>query len=236
MPEPMAAPPPPNRFEAPEQPYDPAEPYDYRYPPPDDEWGRRGSGMSPLAIGGFVLLGVLAIAVGAFMAGLFSGGGVAVQSPSRTPAVSVAPSAAQEPSLAPSTAPSRPGATPIVGSSGSPAVFPDGFTARAEPCAEKPSSQDGCNSSGATVSGGSLWVWVGWRKGNGVDVLGVSIVDASGTSVGDGAIELASISGCEDSCNGWGYVSFRGLAIGSYSIEVERNGTLAAEATFTVTG
>ena len=30
--------------------------------------------MSPLAIGGFVLLGVLAIGVGAFMAGLFSGG------------------------------------------------------------------------------------------------------------------------------------------------------------------
>jgi hypothetical protein len=235
IPEPVAAPPPPDRFEAPEQPYDPAGPYDYSYPPPDDEWGRRGSGMSPLAIGGFVLLGVLAIAVGAVVAGLFSGGGVAVESPSSTPLVSVAPSITLEPSLAPSTAPSAPEATPIP-SAGAPFTFPDGFTARTEPCAEEPTNQDGCDSSGATVSGGSMWVWVGWRKGNGVDVLGANIVNASGTSVGDGSIELGSIKGCEDSCNGWARFRFTGLSVGNYTIRVSRNGTPAAEATFTVTG
>ena len=191
--------------------------------------------MSPLAIGGFVLLGVLAIAVGAFMAGLFSGGGVAVQSPSSTPLISAAPSASLEPSLQPSTAPSVPVATPIP-TAGPPFTFPDGFTARTEPCAEEPTNQDGCSSSGATVSGGSLWVWVGFRKGNGADVLAVTIVNASGTAVSDGSIELGSIKGCEDSCNGWARFRFNGLAVGNYTIEVDRNDTPAAEATFTVTG
>ena len=228
--------PPVDRFETPEQPYEPAAPYDYRYPPPDDEWGRRGSGMSPLAIGGFVLLGVLAIAVGAFMAGLVSRGGVAVQSPSRTPLISAGPSASLEPSLEPSNAPSLPLATPIP-TAGPPFTFPDGFTARTEPCAEEPTNNpDGCGSSGATVTGGSVWVWVGFRKGNAPDVLAVTIVNASGTPVSDGSIELGSIKGCEALCNGWVRFRFNGLAVGNYTIEVDRNDTPAAEATFTVTG
>jgi hypothetical protein len=229
----VSEPPEVEAYDPPEQPYDPAEPYDYRYPPPDDDWGRRGSGMSPLAIGGFVLLGVLAIAVGAFMSGLFSGG-VAVQSPSGTPLVSVAPSATLEPSLAPSTAPSVPAATPGAGG-GSPVPFPDGFTARTEPCAEEPTSEDGCSSSGASSSGGSVWVWVGFRKGSGADALAVKVLNASGTSVGDGSISLGSI-GCDDSCSGWAQFKFSGLAVGNYTIKVERNGTPVAEATFTVTG
>jgi hypothetical protein len=238
----QAAPPPAPRAEQvaepeqpfePSQPYDPAEPYDYRYRPPDDEWGRRGSGMSPLAIGGFVLLGVLAIGVGAFIAGIF-GGGVAVESPTSSPIVSVAPSEALEPSAAPSSGASLPVPTPGP-SSGSVVTFPDGFTARTEPCAEEPSTDKGCNSSGSTVSGGSVWVWVGFRKGNNSDVLSVSILDAAGTSVGDGSLALGSL-GCGDSCNGWGRFRFNGLAVGNYTIEVRRNGELAAEASFTVTG
>lgn len=239
-PPPEPASPPPasfDRYEPPEQPYDPAEPYDYRYPPPDDEWGRRrsssGSGMGPLAIGGFVLLGILAIAVGAVMAGVFSGG-VAVTSPSPTPSISEAPSPSLEPSVAPSTQPSLAEPTPV-GSSGSPAVFPDGFTARTEPCAEEPASQDGCNSSGSTVSGGSVWVWIGFRKGNSEDLLSVTVVNALGQSVGDGSLSLGSI-GCSNPCSGWARFRFSGLAVGNYTIEVARNGTLAATATFTVTG
>ena len=219
----------------PEQPYDPAEPYDYRYPPPDEEWGRRGSGsgMGPLAIGGFVLLGILAIAVGAVMAGLFSGG-VAQASPTPTPSTSVAPSPSVGPSVGPSTQPSLV-ATPAP-STDEPVIFPDGFIARTEPCAEEPSSQDGCNSSGATISGGSMWVWIGWRSADGSDVLGATIVDAAGTAVADASIELGSIRGCGDSCNGWARFRFSGLAVGDYKIRVERNGQLAAVATFTVTG
>jgi hypothetical protein len=189
--------------------------------------------MSPLAIGGFVLLGVLAIGVGAFIAGIF-GGGVAQESPTPTPTVSIAPSVTIAPSVPPSSGPSGPAPTPGA-SGGSPVPFPDGFSARTEPCVEEPSSQDGCNSSGATVSGGSVWVWVGFRQGNNSDVLSVKVLDAVGTSVGDGSLALGSLD-CGDSCSGWGRFKFSGLAVGNYTIRVERNGTLAAQASFTVTG
>ncbi|HEY8921056.1 MAG TPA: hypothetical protein VIN32_00320, partial [Candidatus Limnocylindria bacterium] len=140
--------------------------------------------------------------------------------------------------LAPTVAPSFPPTTPKPSDGGGPVVFPDGFTARTEPCAQEPSSQDGCNSSGATISGGSVWVWVGWRKGNNSDTIGATIVDAAGTAVADGHIPLSSIgeNGCGPSCNGWARFKFSGLAVGNYTIRVDRNGTLAAEATFTVTG
>jgi hypothetical protein len=231
VPPPVIAQPPP--IEPPEQAYDPAEPYDYGYRPPDDDWGRRPSGMSPLAIGGFVLLGILAIAVGAVMSGLFSGG-VAVSSLSGTPLVSLAPSISTAPSVAPSVGPSLPAPTPLP-SGATPGPFPDGFTARTEPCAQEPTSQDGCNSSGATISGGSVWVWIGFRKGNDSDVLHVSVLNASGASVGDGSLSLGSI-GCGSSCNGWARFKFSGLRVGNYTIKVDRNDTPAAEATFTVTG
>jgi hypothetical protein len=223
--------PPKPQWTAPDEPYDAPEAYNYRYRTPDDEWGRRGSGMSPLAIGGFVLLGVLAIAVGAFISGIFSGG-VAVASPSPTPLVSVAPSATLEPSVEPSASASVPASS--TASSGSPAPFADGFTARTQPCAVEPASQDGCSSSGASVTGGSVWVWVGFRKGNDADVLGVSVVNATGTSVGDGSLPLGSIS-CGNSCSGWARFKFGGLRPGDYTIRVDRNGALAAEAPFTVT-
>lgn len=232
-PPPVVPPPPVDRLDDPEQPYDPAEPYDYGYPPANDDWGRRGSGMSPLAIGGFVLLGILAIGVGAVMAGLFSGG-VAVESPSPTPQISAAASFTPGQSAAASTEPSLPGPTPIA-SGATPVPLPDGFSARTEPCAEEPTSQDGCNSSGATVSSGSVWVWIGFRKGNDADVLSVTVVNAGGTSVGDGSLALGSI-GCGASCNGWARFRFNGLAVGNYTIKVERNDAPVAEAAFTVTG
>lgn len=233
-PPPATASTPAEQGEPPQQPYVAAEPYDYRYPPAEEQWDRRGSGIGPLAIGGFVLLGILAIGVGAFMSGIFSGG-VALESPSASPVVSTAPSQAP-PSVEPTAGPSQPLATP--NPSGGPVVFPDGFTARTEPCAQEPSSDDGCNSSGATISSGSVWVWVGWREGSDADTIGATIVDAAGTAVADGHIPLSSIgkSGCGSSCNGWARFSFSGLAVGNYTIKVDRNGTLAAEASFTVTG
>lgn len=178
-----------------------------------------------------MLLGVLAIAMGAFVSGIFSGGS-ATASPTPTPSISVAPSVTLEPSLEPSAPASNP-ASPG-GSSGPPGTFADGFTARAEPCSEEPASGDGCSSSGATVSGGSVWAWIGFRKGNNSDVLSVNIVNASGASVGDGSLELGSI-GCDDSCSGWARFRFVGLAPGTYQIVVNRNGQPAAEAPFTVT-
>jgi hypothetical protein len=178
------------------------------------------------------VLGVLAIAVGAFISGVFSGG-VAQATPSPTPSLTAVPSASIAPTVGPSAGASSPGSSNA--SNGSPVPFPDGFTARTQPCAEKPTSQDGCNSSGASVSGGSVWVWVGFRKGNNSDVLGITVVDAAGTTVGDGSKTLASI-GCGDSCSGWAWFKFGGLGVGNYTIHVNRNGQPAAEAPFTVTG
>jgi hypothetical protein len=85
------------------------------------------------------------------------------------------------------------------------------------------------------VSGGSVWVWVGFRKGTGEDVLGVAIVNASGVTVEDSNLSLAAI-GCDDSCSGWGRFRFGGLTPGNYTIRIDRNGEPAAEASFTVTG
>lgn len=232
--EPVAAPEP--EWSAPEELYA-AEPDlpDYPYRDPGDDRERRDAGVSPLAIGGFVLLGVLAIGVGAVMAGLFSPGGVAVESPSPTPLVSSLPSVTAEPSLVPSTGPSVPAS---LGPTVSPTAVPDGFTARTEPCVDQPASQDGCGSSGSTVNSGSVWVWVGWREGSDADTLGVHIEDDTGASVGTGTLALSSVgsNGCGESCNGWARFKFGGLDPGNYTIRVDRNGAPVAEATFTVNG
>ena len=226
----------PPQWSAPDEPYLAAAPEagEYRHRDPGDEWNRRdGSGMGPLAIGGFVLLGVLAIGVGAFMAGLFSGG-PAVGSPSPTPLSSAGASASFEASFQPSTAPSVPASA---GPTQTAIPISDGFTALTQPCAEQPASADGCGSSGATVSGGTVYVWVGWRKGSDADALGVKIVDATGATVGTGGpLALSSIGakGCGASCNGWARFKFGGLDPGDYTIRVDRNGEQVAEASFTV--
>ncbi|MEX1157120.1 MAG: hypothetical protein WED12_08130 [Chloroflexota bacterium] len=223
---PPVAPPPPDD----QEPYDDFEPYDYRYAPSRGQRDRPPGGMSPLAIGGFVLLGILAIGVGAFISGIF-GGGVAQATPTPTPSATSAPTATPEITAVPSTSPSAAG-TPAP--SLPPFTFADGFTARTEPCLDEP-SEDGCGSSGASVSGGSIWVWVGVRKGNGEDILGVAIVNASGATAGNGSLSLGAI-GCDDSCSAWGRFRFGGLAPGNYTIRIDRNGEPAAEASFTVTG
>jgi hypothetical protein len=244
QPAPWKAPPPPppvESFEAPPPQWSaPEEPYagepdgaGYGNRGSGDEWNRRGSGMGPLAIGGFVLLGVLAIGVGAFMAGLFSSG-TAVGSPSPTPLLSTLPSASAAASLQPSTGASVPAS---VGQTATPTAIADGFTAQTQPCAEQPASQDGCASSGATVSGGTVWVWVGWHKGSDADSLGVKIEDAAGATVGTGGpLALSSIgkNGCGASCNGWARFKFGGLAPGDYTIRIDRNGVQVAQASFTV--
>lgn len=234
-PEPQAANPPAAyaQFAGPEQPYDDLDAHDYRYAPSRDDRDRPSGGVSALAIGGFVLLGILAIGVGAFISGVFSGQ-VAQGTPSPTPTVSAAPSGTPQTTTTPIPSASV-GASPNA-SEGPPFSFPDGFSARTEPCVDEPASPEGCASSGASVSGGSVWVWVGFRTGNNTDLLGVTIVDAAGASVGTGGPLALSSIGCGDSCSGWARFRFSGLGPGSYTILVDRNGRPAAEATFTVTG
>ncbi len=114
--------PPTVRLPIDEEPYGALED-DYPYPyPADDRGGRGGSGALPII--GFILLGVLALGVGAVLATLLGGnGGVGEASPSPTAAVSVAPS------VGPSTGPSgsvseSPGGTPEP--TDGPVTFPDG--------------------------------------------------------------------------------------------------------------
>jgi hypothetical protein len=204
--------------------------YDYPYDYPAYDEPRR-SGNGPLMFIGFGALGLAALLAGVLLSGLFGPGkGTAQQSPSATPTATVAAEAT------PTPAASEPGGSQAPGASdGPPVAFEDGFTADVQPCAEEPDSPNGCDSSGAQVaSGDPLWVWVGFTKGTSDDVLGITLVNAeSGESVADASYQLAKLQ-ADGTFNGWLKFSFTGLAPGSYTIRINRNGTPAAEAPFTV--
>lgn len=211
--------------------YDDAVGYPYEYDAWEDPRERR-SGAGAFAIIGFLALGVVALLGGALLAGVFnSGGEVAQQTP--TPAIieSVAPSPSEAPSVPPSVeASAAESAAPI--ESGEPVVFPDGFTAEAQPCFPGSAGQDGCNSNGAT-NGGVVDIWVGFANGNSNDVIGAAIIAPGGSTVGEGSIDLASI-GCRSSCNGWTFFNFRNLEPGTYQVRVTRNGDPASSTSFEV--
>ena len=203
------------------------------YPYAYDEWTEpeRKSGAGAFAILGFLALGVLALISGAVLAGIFDGGptagaGDATPTPVATAAATVAatpsPSAAATGSAGPSGSP---------GSSGGPIVFPDGFTAEAQPCLPGSASESGCASNGA-VNGGAVDIWIGFQNGNGSDVIEVVLEAPDGTSV-DQAIDLAGI-GCGAACNGYTWFGFSNLEPGNYVVQVSRNGEPAGSTTFEV--
>ena len=212
---------------------DPYEEYPYEYDQ-YEEPERRSSGAGAFAILGFLALGVLALFGGAVLAGVFGDDdpGVGSASPTPTFAESLAPDVSQAPSsVAPSVAPS-PGESAAPPASGEPVVFPDGFTAEAQPCLPGSAGATGCNSNGA-VNGGTLDIWVGFRNGTAEDVVGATIIGPDGETVGEGTIPLARI-GCTQSCNGWTYFNFRNLTEGTYQVQVTRNGDPASETSFEV--
>ena len=212
---------------------DPYEEYPYEYDQ-YEEPERRSSGAGAFAILGFLALGVLALFGGAVLAGVFGDDdpGVGSASPTPTFAESLAPDVSQAPSsVAPSVAPS-PGESAAPPASGEPVVFPDGFTAEAQPCLPGSAGGTGCNSNGA-VNGGTLDIWVGFRNGTAEDVVGATIIGPDGETVGEGTIPLARI-GCTQSCNGWTYFNFRNLTEGTYQVQVTRNGDPASETSFEV--
>lgn len=199
--------------------YDDAQPY-YRDEP-------YGSGTNPLLIVGLIGLGLVALFGGVLLSGMLGRGpGVAQASPTPT-------ATATEQTATPTTEAS-PGPTGSAAASGGPpGTFPDGFTARVQPCATSKMTRDGCVDSGATVSGGTVWVWAGFTKGTGNDVVGVTLVDKAGGALQDASLELSKIN-CGQVCNGYLKFSFSGLAPGNYSLRVNRNGAPAAAAPFTV--
>jgi hypothetical protein len=127
-----------------------------------------------------------------------------------------------------------PAASVTPAASGEPVVFPDGFTAEAQPCIRGSVTADGCDSNGAGNSG-SVDIWIRWTNGNSDDVIGATLVAPDGTTV-DGSIDLGQdIAGeCGQSCNGYAWIPFDGLDPGTYEVRVTRNGELANTTTFEV--
>jgi hypothetical protein len=210
---------------------DPYEEYPYEYDQ-YEEPERRSSGAGAFAILGFLALGVLALFGGAVLAGVFGDDDPGVGSATPTPTLveSLAPEVSDAPSIAPSVAPSAGESAPA--SSGGPVVFPDGFTAEAQPCLPGSAGGSGCNSNGA-VNGGTVDIWVGFENGTADDVVGAAIVGPDGSTVAEGSIDLARIN-CGTSCNGWTYFNFRNLTEGTYQVRVTRNGDPASETSFEV--
>ncbi|HEX5397230.1 MAG TPA: hypothetical protein VFX74_09130 [Candidatus Limnocylindria bacterium] len=207
--------------------YDYGSDYDYDAGTPyyADE---RGSG-GPWLIAGIISLGLVALLGGVLVSGLFSGGpGVARET--ATPTVQATPTTTPSAEVSPTPAPSS------EASQGPPGTFADGFTASVQPCATSDMTSDGCVEDGSTLSGDTVWVWAGFTKGTGEDVVGVTLVDsASGDEIQDASLELSRVN-CTNICNGYLKFSFGGVTAGEYTLRVSRNGTFAAEAPFTVSG
>ena len=211
--------------------YDPDAPYEY------DTWEDEReprSGVGALAILGFLALGVLALLGGAVLAGVFSGDpGVGQASPTASVTVSLAPEVSVEPSVAASVAASgNPEPSGSASASGEPVVFPDGFTAEAQPCIPGSVRDDGCSSNGA-VNNGQVEIWVGFENGSPEDVVGVEIVGPGGNTVADVSIDLVRIQ-CQRPCTGYTFFNFTNLDAGEYAVRVTRNGEPASATSFEV--
>jgi hypothetical protein len=188
-------------------------------------------GVSGLVFVAFLGLGILALLGGAILGGVFDAGPTAEVSPSASPLLSTPtgepttpePSVTEtpRPTTAPSTAPS----------SAPPTTFPDGFFARAEACDDEPSGPT-CDDSGA-VNSGEPWILVSFRHGKPTDVIGIAIVDSSGTVQDTSSLSLAFCQTNTD-CPGYTYDRFGPLDPGTYEARVTRNGTPAATTSFRV--
>jgi hypothetical protein len=217
---------PPPAYEPPEaeEPYyDYGTDYDYEQPYYAEE--RRSSG--PWLIVGIIGLGLVALLGGVLLSGLF-GGGPGVARDTAPPSAITTPSPTTGPEQTATPAPTT------EASAGPPGTFADGFTATVQPCASTDMNPDGCVESGTTLSGDTVWVWAGFKKGTGSDVVGVTLVDpATDEEIQDASLELSQVN-CGTVCNGYLKFSFSGLSAGDYVLRVTRNGTFAAEAPFTV--
>jgi hypothetical protein len=193
--------------------------------------GDGSGGVTGLVFVLFLGLGVLALLGGAILGGLFEGGPSGAASPTPTAAVATpTPEPTPQPSVVATETPGPASATPVP-STAPPTSFPDGFIARAEPCAEQPTAST-CDNSGA-VNDGEVWILTSFRHGVPTDIIMVEVLHESGTVVDDGSISL-SFCGTNTDCAGYTYFRFSNLDPGDYDVRVTRNGTPAAETSFTV--
>jgi hypothetical protein len=233
---PYAPPPAPATYgEAPidDEPYAYADDaYPYAHAAEDRDRGDRG-GSGALPIIGFILLGVLALGVGAVLATLLGGNGaVGEASPSPTPTTSVA-------SVPPSTPPSEPASEPPDSTpepTDGPVTFPDGAVITVEPCATQEMSFDGCVVDGSTITADTMWVWIGFNDADGSDNF-VLTLRSEGQTIDQQEKVLGEVVGCPGTCSGYVIgAAYRGLEPGEYELVVRRNDDFADSATFRVEG
>lgn len=219
-----------------EEPYgapEDAYPYPYPYAATEDVRGRRGSTAMPIV--GFILLCVLALGVGAVLAGMLGGGPgpVADASPTPSPTVSLAPSL--EPTTEPTAPPSQGGeATPEPADG--PITFPDGAVIEVQPCATQGMSFDGCQVDGSVITDPTMWVWIGFDDAQGDDTF-VLTLRSGGQTIDQQEKVLGDVLDCPGSCSGYLIgAAYRDLEPGEYELVVRRNDDFADSATFTVEG
>jgi len=214
----------------------------YAYPYTRDD--RRGGGGSALPIIGFVVLCVLALGVGAVLAGLL-GGEEPVGQVSPSPSFVASEPPSQAPSELPSGVPSESADASSPTPTDGPVTFADGALFTIQPCGSgewreeavgRP-EEDACEVDGSTVSDGQVWAFVVFNGASGSDTLQVRLL--SNDQVED-ELELtigSVLDNCEDSCNGLIYgARYVELLPGEYQLELLRNGEFADSSSFVVAG
>jgi hypothetical protein len=200
----------------------------YRYPA-DDRGGRGGSSVLPII--GFILLGVLALGVGAALATLLGGrGGVGEASPTPTASVSLAPSVAPSESSGSGSEPPSGTPEPTDG----PVTFPDGAVISVQACGTADMSFDGCIVDGSTITGRLMWVWIGFDDADGSDTITLTL-RSEGRTIDQQEKVLGEVLGCPGTCSGYLIgAAYRELEPGEYELVVRRNDDFADSATFRV--
>jgi hypothetical protein len=211
----------------------PEDAYPYAYSA-EDRGGRGGSGALPII--GFILLGVLALGVGALLATLLGGnGGVGEASPTPSPSASV--TASVPPSTEPSGQASEPPSTTPEPTDG-PVTFPDGAVITVQPCATRDMDFDGCDVDGSNIDADTMWVWIGFNDADGSDSF-VLTLRSEGQTIDqqEKVLDEALGGDCPGTCGGYLIgAAYSGLEPGEYELVIRRNDDFADSATFTVEG
>jgi hypothetical protein len=190
-----------------------------------------------------VALCVLALAVGAVLAGLLgSDDGVADATASPTAEASV--EASEEASVEPSPEASSPAGEATPPPSGGPVTFPDGGLLTIQPCATSDFREEAvgrpeemaCEVDGSTVDNGDVTAIIVFNGIDGSDTLAV-LLRSNGETINEQERVLSSVVSCGEDCNGLIYgTSYQALDPGQYELVVNRNGEFADSAEFVVEG
>jgi hypothetical protein len=196
--------------------------------------GRRRGASSALPIIGFIVLCLLALGVGAVLAGMLGGNGGVGQA-TATPSADVTDQPSLEPSAeASGSTPGQASATPEP--TDGPITFPDGAVILVQACASQKMSFDGCDKDGSIITHDTMWVWIGFDDAHGTDTL-ILTLESEGQTVDQQEKELGDVLDCPGSCSGYLIgAAYRGLEPGEYQLIVRRDGDFADSATFTVEG